>query len=82
MTGKMLQLRWDAARDQARGAEIEASDEQLAKRIGEFQFRDIRPKAVTEINNVKEASRLLGHTEEEITKLVYMRVGAIAKPSI
>lgn len=82
VTASMLRHRWDAARDQARAAAIEAGDEQLAKRIGEFQFRDIRPKAATEINDVKEASRLLGHTEEEITKRVYMRVGAIAKPSI
>lgn len=82
VTASMLRHRWDAAREQARSAALEAGDEQLAKRIGEFQFRDIRPKAATEINDVKEASRLLGHTEEEITKRVYMRVGAIAKPSI
>lgn len=56
-------------------------DEQLAKRIGSFQFRDIRPKAASEITDLKEASKLLGHTEEEITKKVYVRVGAIAKPS-
>lgn len=82
VTSHMLRHRWNAARDQARAVAIEAGDEQLAKCIGEFQFRDIRPKAATEINDVKDASRLFGHTEEEITKRVYMRIGAIAKPSI
>ncbi|WP_089394855.1 hypothetical protein [Pseudomonas delhiensis] len=37
-------------------------------------------KAATEINDLKEASRLLGHTEEEITKKIYVRRGAMAKP--
>lgn len=56
-------------------------DEQLAIEVPQFQFQDIRPKAATEINDVKDASRLLGHTEEEITKKVYVRCGAIAQPA-
>lgn len=54
----------------------------MAIAVHQFQSYDIRPKAATEINDMKEVSRLLSHTEEEITKRVYMRVGAIAKPSI
>lgn len=54
----MLRHRWDAARNQARAAAIEAGDDQLAKRIGEFQFRDIRPKAATEINRTRQAEYL------------------------
>lgn len=49
--------------------------------IRQFQFRNIRPKAATEINDVKDASRLLGHTEEKITRTVYVRRGAIAQPT-
>ena len=53
----------------------------LARRIAQFQFRDIRPKAASEINDLSEASILLGHSKEGITERVYRRVGAIAKPS-
>lgn len=77
----MLRDRWEAAREAAQKAAIEAGDPGLGELIREFQFKDIRPKAATEINDLKEASRLLGHTEEEITKTVYVRRGAIAKPS-
>ncbi|MCY1550338.1 Phage integrase family protein [compost metagenome] len=81
VTKSMLRLRWDAARDLAKGAAAESGDDQLATRIGQFQFRDIRPKAASEITDLKDASRLLGHTEEELTERVYRRIGAIAKPS-
>lgn len=36
------------------------------------------PMAATEINNVKDAGRLLGHTEEAITGTVEVRSGIIA----
>lgn len=77
----MLRDRWEAAREAAQKAVIEAGDPGLGAAIREFQFKDIRPKAATEINDLKEASRLLGHTEEEITRAVYVRRGAIAKPA-
>lgn len=81
MTATMLRKRWDAAREKARLEATEAGDELLASRIGDFQFRDIRPKAASEITDVGEASLLLGHTKGDITERVYRRVGAIAKPS-
>ncbi|MNW12172.1 hypothetical protein D3C71_2097910 [compost metagenome] len=62
-------------------AAVEIGDELLAVKIGGFQFRDIRPKAASEISDVGEASLLLGHTKGDITERVYRRVGAIAKPS-
>ena len=46
-----------------------------------IQFRDIRPKAVSEINDLSEASVLPGHSKEGITEHDYRRVGPIAKPS-
>jgi integrase len=81
MTATMLRKRWDAARKKAKLEALEKGDELLAKRIGEFQFRDIRPKAALEISDVGDASLLLGHTKGDITERVYRRIGAIAKPS-
>lgn len=77
----MLQNRWKAVREATQKAVIEADAPELEALIRESQLKDIRPKTATEINDLKEASRLLGHTEEEITKTVYVRRGAIAKPS-
>ncbi|MEN5136146.1 MULTISPECIES: tyrosine-type recombinase/integrase [unclassified Pseudomonas] len=81
MTATMLRKRWDAAREKAKQDALEQGDELLASRIGEFQFRDIRPKAASEISDIGDASLLLGHTKGDITERVYRRVGAIAKPS-
>ncbi|MNT71178.1 hypothetical protein D3C72_2096410 [compost metagenome] len=77
----MLRKRWDLAREKARLRAIEVGDTLLAERIVEFQFRDIRPKAASEIIDVGDASLLLGHTKGDITERVYRRIGAIAKPS-
>ncbi|MNE78348.1 hypothetical protein D3C80_1747430 [compost metagenome] len=81
MTAKMLRDRWDKAREKAKKEAIETGDTLLAGRISSFQFRDIRPKAASEITDIGEASLLLGHTKGDITERVYRRVGAIAKPS-
>lgn len=81
MTAKMLRDRWDKARDKAKTEAIEAGDALMASRIANFQFRDIRPKAASEITDIDEASLLLGHTKGDITERVYRRVGAIAQPS-
>lgn len=48
--------------------------------IRQFQFKNIRPKAASEIE-LAHASRLLGHSTEEMTKRVYRRVGEIVKPT-
>lgn len=81
MTKGMLRLRWDKARERAQQNAIEGGDPQLAAKIGGFQFRDIRPKAASEIVDIGDASLLLGHSKQEITKRVYRRIGATAKPS-
>lgn len=81
----MLRNRPDEARRQAIAKAQKGNDEGLAAAIRmlqfQFQFQDIRPKAASEITDPKDASRLLGHTEEELTERVYRRVGAIAKPA-
>ena len=55
--------------------------EALAQRIQQFQFRDIRPKEASEIGDLAEASKLLGHTNKQITDKVYRRIGETVKPT-
>lgn len=81
MTAPMLRRRWDEARERAQAVAVELGDHALAQKVVQFQFRDIRPKAASEIKDIDDASLLLGHTKGDITERVYRRVGAIAKPS-
>jgi len=81
VTAAMLRHRWDDAREEAMREAAAAGDQVLAGRISQFQFRDIRPKAASEITDVEHASMLLGHTKGDITERVYRRVGALAKPT-
>ncbi|WP_315975364.1 integrase [Pseudomonas sp. 20S_6.2_Bac1] len=74
----MLLNRWDEARENAAEKATAEGDTALAATIRQFQFRDIRPKAASEIDH---ASRLLGHSTEEMTKKVYRRVGEIVNPT-
>ena len=81
MSYAMLRNRWDEARsDTAKAAET-SGDPALADRIRQFQFRDIRPKAASEIDSISDASKLLGHSKEQITKTVYRRVGEVVNPT-
>jgi hypothetical protein len=77
----MLRNRWQDARESARVKAIGNKQPELANRIAQFQFRDIRPKAASEISDLTDASLLLCHSKEGITERVYRRVGAITKPS-
>lgn len=81
VTTTMLRHRWDDAREKAAEAAEKKGDKPLAAKIRQFQFRDIRPKAASEIKDIKDASLLLGHTEGDITERVYRRVGAVVKPT-
>jgi len=79
-----LRSRFDAAR-LAAVAKAEAIGTEdmtlLAQRIKQFQFRDIRPKAASDMSDLSAASKLLGHTEQEITKKVYRRIGEEVRPT-
>lgn len=81
LSWEMLRNRWQDAREGARAKAIAEKKPELANRIAQFQFRDIRPKAASEITDLGDASLLLGHSKEGITERVYRRIGAIAKPS-
>ncbi|AOE79398.1 integrase [Pseudomonas lurida] len=80
MSQQMLRNRWDEARENAAIKAGADGDSSLAVLIRQFQFKDIRPKAASEIE-LAHASRLLGHSTEEMTKKVYRRVGEIVKPT-
>jgi len=71
-----LQVRFSKARKEA--AE---NNRELADKIMQFQFRDIRPMAASDISDLESASNLLGHTKQEMTRRVYRRVGQPVKPT-
>lgn len=73
----MLQERFADARTKAAG---KCADKDLEDRIRKFQFRDIRPKAASE-TDLTHASKLLGHTDKQITQTVYRRVGEVVNPT-
>lgn len=73
-----LRLRFNKAKKKAKAAADE--DPELMDKIDRFQFRDIRPKAASELP-LEHASALLGHTKEQITKKVYQRKGATVAPT-
>ena len=81
VTKAMLRLRFDDARKVAAAQAIEHQDSVLAAGIKQFQFRDIRPKAASEISDLGHASRLLGHTDKRITETVYRHIGEIVEPT-
>jgi integrase len=80
LTEPMLRQRFEPARKRAADKASENGDPDLAEAIMTFQFRDIRPKAASEIVSLEDASDLLGHTKQEITKRVYRRVGKVVNP--
>ena len=77
----MLRIRFDNPRLKAIATAQEDLDEQLAAAIRQFQFRDIRPKATSEIADLGRASKLFGHTDKRITEAVYRRVGEVVDPT-
>lgn len=75
MTYTMRRKRFDIARLNAIDEALANHDKELADRIKEFQFRDTRPKAASDMNDINLASKLLGHSKEQITRMVYIRTG-------
>jgi integrase len=67
---------FDKARD---AAESEAKE--LGIPFQRFQFRDLRAKAATDIEDMKRAQQLLGHTTERMTaEYIRDRIGDIVQP--
>ncbi|KXB21615.1 phage integrase [Xylella fastidiosa] len=80
LNSRKLADRFQIARSKAATLATEAGDADLAKRILTFQFRDIRSKAASELP-LDHASKLLGHTKQEITQRVYRRKGEVVSPN-
>ena len=80
MSSQMLRNRWDEARIKAATQAVTDGLPELAASIRQFQFRDIRPKAASEIE-LEHAKKLLGHSKEKITEKVYRRIGDIVRPT-
>jgi integrase len=78
LTYTMLRNRFDDARAAAAAAQ---TDLKLAGRIKLFQFRDIRAKAASDIDDITAASKLLGHAGERITADIYRRAGEKVNPT-
>lgn len=76
-----LRIRFDTARAAAAKAAEEGNKQDLARRLKQFQFRDIRAKSASEISDIKAASELLGHSENDITDRVYRRIGQAVTPT-
>ena len=78
LTYTMLRNRFDDARAAAAAAH---ADPAMAVRIKKFQFRDIRAKAASDIDDIQAASKLLGHAGQKITADVYRRAGEKVNPT-
>ena len=81
LTYRMLINRFNSARQSAAIESLENGNADLALRIKAFKFKEIRPKSASDLE-LADASKLLGHTEQEITKKVYRRKGDLANPVI
>ena len=80
MTRGMLRLRFVEARKSASEKARATGDNEFADHLLKFQFRDVRPKTANEMD-LNDASKLLGHTDQQITKTVYRRIGESVKPA-
>ncbi len=74
----MLRNRFDDARAAAAAAQTDAK---LSGLIKQFQFRDIRAKAASDIDDISAASKFLAHAGEQITADVYRRAGGKVNPT-
>lgn len=80
ITYAMRRSRFDEAREKATQEALANNNEELSEQIKKFQFRDLRPKAATDMDDINLASKLLGHTKQQITELIYIRKGQEVEP--
>lgn len=80
ITYSMLRNRFENARIDAINEALSNKDQDLAERVKQFQFRDTRSKAASDMNDISAASKLLGHSKEKITRDVYTRISQEVDP--
>lgn len=71
-----LRTCFDEARAKAAGLAKQAGEEELAQRIRDFQFRDIRSKAAPE-TDLEHASKLLGRSKQLINQKIYREIRVV-----
>jgi len=69
LTYWQLRRRFDAAREAVRG---DGKDQEKVA-LAAWQFRDLRAKAASDSDSLRQAQELLGHTSESVTRRVYRR---------
>lgn len=81
LTFWQLRGRFDRARKAAAKALLERGQDDEARAIETAQFRDIRAKAASDLEDTDRAQRLLGHKHSATTdRYVRARAGDIVKP--
>lgn len=68
LTYSAMSQRFQEARKAAIQAARDAGQHALASALAEFQFRDLRAKAATDIDELRHARGLLGHTADAMTE--------------
>jgi integrase len=71
---------WHLFNDARTAAAEAAETDALTDKIRAFQFRDIRAKAASDIEDIKAAKNLLAHSAEELTRRVYVRKPKVVSP--
>lgn len=78
LTKSMMRRRFEQAREAAAKA---AGNAQIAERIRSLQFRDLRAKGGTDLDDLAKAQALLGHTKRDMTEhYIRKRRGAKVMP--
>lgn len=81
LTYSAMTQRFDNARKAAIQAAKDAGQLALATSLAEFQFRDLRAKAASDMDDMAAAQKLLAHTQISMTQhYVRARVGDRVKP--
>lgn len=80
LTSSMLRIRLEETGIDAAATALERLDEMLTAAIHSFQFRDIRPKAASEIEDPGRASNSPA-TPTRVTETVYRCVGEVVDPT-
>lgn len=81
LTYSALTQRFDKARTTAMEAALESGDTALAGALKGFQFRDLRAKAASDLQDLARAQALLGHADRDTTEgYVRARMGDRVRP--
>lgn len=81
LTYSAMTQRFSAAREVAIQTARDAGQHALATSLKDFQFRDLRAKAASDMEDLQAAQKLLAHTQQSMTQhYVRARIGDRVKP--